>query len=73
MGCGGPRFSIPIPYPYPAPPNPVPERRESAKDILKMRLAQGEISIEEYEDMLRVLEGNAAFRPQTQKSHIRMP
>ena len=73
MGCGGPRFSIPIPYPYPAPPSPTPERTESAKDILKMRLAQGEISIEEYEDMLRVLEGNAAFRPQTQKSHIRMP
>lgn len=73
MGCGGPRFSIPIPYPYPAPPNPVPERRESAKDILKMRLAQGEISIEEYQDMLRVLDGNAAFSPQAKKSHIRMP
>ena len=73
MGCGGPRFSIPIPYPYPAPPNPAPDRPESAKDILKMRLAQGEISIEEYQDMLRVLDVNATFRPQTKKSHIRMP
>ena len=73
MGCGGPRFSIPIPYPYPAPPSPTPERTESAKDILKMRLARGEISIEEYQDMLRVLGDNVAPRPQTRKSHIRMP
>ena len=73
MGCGGPRFSIPIPYPYTAPPNSALERPKSAEDILKMRLAQGEISIEEYQDMLRVLNGPAVFRPQTKKSHIRMP
>lgn len=73
MGCGGPRFNIPIPYPYPTSSSPARERPESAKDILKMRLAQGEITIEEYEDMLRVLDGNSVSRPQTRKSHIRMP
>ena len=73
MGCGGPRFNIPIPYPYPAPQSPVPERRESAKDILKMRLAQGEITIQEYEEMLSVLDDNVASRPHRRKSHIRMP
>lgn len=73
MSCGGSRFSIPIPYPYPAPPSPAPERRQSAKDILKMRLAQGEITIEEYQEMLNVLDGNVSSRTQTKKSHIRMP
>lgn len=72
MGCGGGRSYIP--YPYPTPWGSAPEeRRQSTKDILKTRLARGEITTEEYQKMLGVLQGDVNLRSQGTKSHIRMP
>jgi len=72
MGCGGGRSYLP--FPYPTTPAPAPaERQQSTKDILKTRLAEGEITVEEYLEMLRVLEGDTSPRPQKKTSHIRMP
>jgi len=74
MGCGGGHSHMH--FPYPTMPAPVPaERQQSVKDILKMRLAQGEITVEEYQEMLRVLEGDTgtSARPHKKASHIRMP
>ncbi len=72
MGCCGGRSHIPFPYPMPSGPAPM-ERPQSAKDILRMRLAQGEITVEEYQQMLSALEGEDSRTPQKRKSHIRMP
>ena len=72
MGCGGGRSFIPYPYPIPSGPAP-DEQRQSTKDILKMRLARGEITVEKYHEMLRVLQGDAKTSPQEMKSHIRRP
>ena len=72
MGCGGGRMFIP--YPFPTAMEPLPEEhRQSTKDILKMRLARGEITIDEYQDMLSVLQRDTHTRPQKATSHIRMP
>lgn len=72
MSCGGGRPFMPFPVPMP-PISPPEEPRQSGKDILKMRLAQGEITLQEYHEMLSVLEGRPVSHPQTRKSHIRMP
>lgn len=73
MGCGGGRHYMP----FPIPPVLVPEERNqpSSKDILKTRLATGEITLEEYQHMMNVLQGDTRVYPSrpTPKSHIRMP
>lgn len=72
MGCGGGRSYLPFPYPSSSGPAPS-ERRQSTKDILKMRLARGEITVGEYQKMLAVLQGDVSPHPHEIKSHIRMP
>ncbi|QQE78451.1 SHOCT domain-containing protein [Alicyclobacillus sp. SO9] len=68
-----------MPFPFPIPPMEEPiERRQSGKEILKTRLARGEITLEEYEEMISVLDnGPHVSRPisrsQKRTSHIRMP
>ena len=72
MGCGGGRMFIP--YPFPTTMEPLQEEhRQSTKEILKMRLARGEITVDEYHNMLSVLQGETHARPQKTTSHIRMP
>lgn len=74
MGCGRGRSYLPFPFPIPPLDEPT-EQRLSTRDILKMRLARGEITVEEYQEMLDVLQGRQknSSQIQTKKSHIRMP
>ena len=72
MGCGTNRvfdalymeLGAPAPMPITSP------RAESPIEILKARLAQGEITVEQYEQMRGVLAGTSAKK---MKSHIRKP
>lgn len=71
MGCGTNRvfdalyreLGAPIGMPVASP------RTESPMEILKARLAQGEITVEQYEQMRGVLAGTS----EKKKSHIRRP
>lgn len=72
MGCGGGHSHVPFPYPYERRPEPEVSR-QSSKDILKMRLARGEISLDEYREMIGVLQGDVSSPTRARQSHIRMP
>ncbi len=70
MGCGTGRL-IDLLYMQPSPPpQPVETRRDSPVDILKTRLARGEITLEQFEQMRCTLVG---IPPRKAVSHIRKP
>ncbi|WDL98811.1 SHOCT domain-containing protein [Alicyclobacillus sp. ALC3] len=71
MGCGGGGSFIP--FPISIPETRLAEQRPSAIDILKMRLARGEITLSTFQQMLAVLDGETIVRPKAPISHIRMP